>query len=170
MFTFESPSVHIQSMLLGLRYQNDTYCMNLILQNLFYLELTSQIWWMDRTDEKKRNQALRWINHRHVGNKATSITLPMKQFNFIRWKWGLNDVYYLLVFKNCNTSPMWLPFRQDLVAMAVHERQHAGEAIIMLLGNYENFANVVAENIIKTRCIRIKWSMCIIYNQFWIHR
>ena len=40
---------------------------------------------------------------------------------------------------------------------------HAGEAIIMLLGNYENFANVVAENIIKTRCIRIK---CIIYNQF----
>ena len=33
---------------------------------------------------------------------------------------------------------------------------HAGEAIIMLLGNYENFANVVAENIIKTRCIRIK--------------
>ena len=47
---------------------------------------------------------------------------------------------------------------------------HAGEAIIMLLGNYENFANVVAENIIKTRCIRIKWSMCIIYNQFWIHR
>ena len=47
---------------------------------------------------------------------------------------------------------------------------HAGEAIIMLLGNYENFANVVAENIIKIRCIRIKWSMCIIYNQFWIHR
>ena len=47
---------------------------------------------------------------------------------------------------------------------------HAGEAIIMLLGNYENFANMVAENIIKTRCIRIKWSMCIIYNQFWIHR
>ena len=33
---------------------------------------------------------------------------------------------------------------------------HAGEAIIMLLGNYENLANVVAENIIKTRCIRIK--------------
>ena len=28
---------------------------------------------------------------------------------------------------------------------------HAGEAIIMLLGNYENFANVVAENIIKIR-------------------
>ena len=26
----------------------------------------------------------------------------------------------------------------------------------MLLGNYENFANVVAENIIKKRCIRIK--------------
>ena len=26
---------------------------------------------------------------------------------------------------------------------------HAGEAIIMLLGNYENFANVVAENIIN---------------------
>ena len=33
---------------------------------------------------------------------------------------------------------------------------HAGEAIIMLVGKYENFANVVAENIIKTRCIRIK--------------
>ena len=39
------------------------------------------------------------------------------------------------------------------------EHHHAGEAIIMLLGNYENFANVVAENIIKTRCIRIKWSV-----------
>ena len=33
---------------------------------------------------------------------------------------------------------------------------HAWESIIMLLVNYENFANVVAENIIKTRCIQIQ--------------
>ena len=33
---------------------------------------------------------------------------------------------------------------------------HAVEAIIMLFLNYGNLANVVTENIIKTRCIRIK--------------
>ena len=33
---------------------------------------------------------------------------------------------------------------------------YAGAAIIMLLVNYGNFANVVTENIIKTGCIWIK--------------
>ena len=42
------------------------------------------------------------------------------------------------------------------IATPVLINNHAGKAIIMLLVNYENFANVVAENIIKTRCIRIK--------------
>ena len=43
---------------------------------------------------------------------------------------------------------------------------HAGEAIIMLLVNYGDFSNVVTENIIKTRCSRIKRSMCSTCNQY----
>ena len=41
-----------------------------------------------------------------------------------------------------------------------------GEAIITLLVNYGNFSNVVAENIIKTRCSRINKSLCISCNLF----
>ena len=39
---------------------------------------------------------------------------------------------------------------------------HAGEAIIMM--KYRYLSNVVADTIIKTRCSRIKRSMCIICN------
>ena len=48
------------------------------------------------------------------------------------------------------------PRLTKLATAHISKGDHAGEAIIMLLGNYENVANVVAENIIKTRCIRIK--------------
>ena len=59
------------------------------------------------------------------------------------------SVTYILFFKGESDI-------REHSSICCTQPHHAGEAIIMLLGNYENFANVVAENIIKTRCIRIK--------------
>ena len=42
--------------------------------------------------------------------------------------------------------------KQDYVRNTIVHQQHDGEAIIMLLVNYGDFSNVVADDIIKTRC------------------